>query len=55
MIIDVQVWHWESTGMRPGSRDGNSYVEVREAELLLEEAHRRGFEQGKNDYDQREI
>jgi hypothetical protein len=46
MIVDAQVWHWSRGGMAPGSTDGNSYIELREVERLLEEAHQRGFQRG---------
>jgi hypothetical protein len=46
MIVDAVVYHWTATGMRETGGIGE-YIEKREAERLLEEAHRRGIEQGK--------
>lgn len=37
MIVDAEVWHWTTHGMRRGGvHDG--YITVRDAERLLEEA-----------------
>lgn len=51
MIVDAAVWIWAKDGMRRISEvtsfalsTGTRYIEVAEAERLLEEAHRRGYE-----------
>lgn len=46
MIVDVEVWSWTPAGMRRVAETTGAirYIEVTEAERLLEEAHRRGYE-----------
>lgn len=48
MIVDANVWYWTATGMHshPEGPHTTGYVEVREVERLLEEAHARGITQG---------
>lgn len=47
MIVDAVVWCWTKDGMRRVSEAiGTRYIEVAEAERLLEEAHRRGYTNG---------
>ena len=48
MIIDAHVYYWSPSGMSSAPPIGYGepvrYVEVAEAERLLEAAHRRGYE-----------
>lgn len=44
--VDAIVYHWTAMGMRQSGGIGD-YIEKREAERLLEEAYRRGFEAAK--------
>lgn len=46
MIVDAAVWIWTKDGMRRASETAGvtRYIEVGEAERLLEEAHERGRE-----------
>lgn len=46
MEIEAHLWYWTEHGMRRGGV-GNGYIEKREVESLLEEAHRRGKEAGR--------
>ena len=46
MTVNARVLHWTATGMRESGGIGD-YIEVRDAERLLEEAHARGREQGR--------
>ena len=45
MIVDARVLHWTAMGMRESGGIGD-YIEVREVERLLEEAHARGKREG---------
>ena len=45
MIVDARVLHWTAMGMREAGGIGD-YIEVREAERLLEQAHARGVQAG---------
>lgn len=47
MIVDANVWYWTATGMHshPEGPHTTGYVEVREVERLLQEAHGRGMQQ----------
>lgn len=47
ITVDARVLKWTATGMR--SEGIGEYVEKREAERLLEEAYRKGYERGKED------
>jgi hypothetical protein len=49
VIVDAAVWIWTKDGMRRASETAGvtRYIEVSEAERLLEEAHRRGNEQAR--------
>ncbi len=52
MEVEAPIWYWTPEGMRENysSRGGKTaYLEQRVVERLLEEAHRRGFEQAKNE------
>jgi hypothetical protein len=44
MIVDAEVWHWTQNGMRRGEFPTLTagYIQVRDAERLLAEAHERG-------------
>lgn len=46
MIVDAAVWIWTKDGMRRVAEAAGAtrYIEVAEAERLLEDAHRRGYE-----------
>ena len=49
MEVEANVWYWNRDGMRrhPELRQGQSgYIEQREVEHLLEDAYRRGFNEG---------
>ena len=48
MIVDAEVWHWTPNGMRRGEFPTLTagYIQVRDAERLLAEAHERGRVQG---------
>ena len=47
MIVDAEIFRWHSAGMTQNPfMSGETYITVREAERLLELAHRRGYEQG---------
>jgi hypothetical protein len=48
MEVSANVYFWAPDGMRRGAPPigCNGYVELREAEKLLEEAHARGLMQG---------
>ena len=53
MIVDAAVWIWTKGGMRRISEaTGTRYIEVAEAERLLEEAHRRGYEAAQSEHRQ---
>lgn len=47
--VEAHLWYWTPAGMRERpagpSLLATAYVEVSEAERLLEEAHRRGYQQ----------
>lgn len=47
-VVDARVLHWTATGMRETGGIGD-YIEKREVERLLEEAHQRGYEKGQAD------
>lgn len=49
MEIQAVIWYWTIRGMRrrPDVDSTVQYVEKAEAEKLLEEAHQRGYEQGR--------
>ena len=45
MEVEAQIYVWTVNGMRRTNSD-TGYVETAEVERLLEEAHRRAYEQG---------
>lgn len=50
MVVDAQVFYWTPQGMRQQHAIepyGTRYITVADAERLLEEAHKRGLEEGK--------
>lgn len=57
MVVDAEVWYWQPTGMSKSvafacGASRERYITVRDAERLLEEAHKRGFRDGyDNGYD----
>jgi hypothetical protein len=51
VVVDANVWYWTPEGMRenPSTRGGKTgYIEARQVERLLEEAHARGVRQGRD-------
>jgi hypothetical protein len=46
--MEVESFYWTEVGMRPRGY-GNAYIEAREVERLLEEAHARGFREGRGE------
>lgn len=40
--VDAHVWYWTAAGMRQGVGRGTGYIDVREVEELLQQAHARG-------------
>lgn len=49
--VTANVYHWTPDGMRervasPCARSETAWIEKREVERLLEEAHERGFQRG---------
>lgn len=46
MVVDANVWYWTAKGMTTRDTGEVGYIERREVERLLEEAHARGKRQG---------